>query len=205
MKIITISRQFGSGGRELGKRLADAFGFDYYDKEIIESIAHNQGLDEKYVERSLNNQGWKNVSLTFRRSFSSINNVNNTQINILLEEKRIIEDIAGVGRDCVIVGRNADILLADESPFSIFVCADMQSRIDRCESHAHKDEHFSRREMERNIKKIDKARIQTRELLTDSRWGDCETYDLVVNTSGTEIKSLVPAVKAYIEKYWENR
>lgn len=85
MRIITISRQFGSGGRELGKRLADAMGFDYYDKEIIASIAHNQGLDEKYVEHSLNNQAWRNMSLTFRRSFSSINNVNNTQINILLE------------------------------------------------------------------------------------------------------------------------
>lgn len=81
----------------------------------------------------------------------------------------------------------------------------MQSRIDRCEAHAHKDEHFSRREMERNIKKIDKARVQTRELLTDSKWGDCETYDLVINTAGREIKSLVPSVKAYIEAYWDNR
>ena len=49
MRIITISREFGSGGRELGKRLADALGFDYYDREIIESIAKEQGLDEGYV------------------------------------------------------------------------------------------------------------------------------------------------------------
>ena len=58
MRIITVSRQFGSGGRELGKRLADRLGFDYYDKEIIDSLAEDQGLDPDYVRRVLGNHGW---------------------------------------------------------------------------------------------------------------------------------------------------
>lgn len=58
-EIITISREFGSGGRELGKRLAETLGFDYYDKEIITAIANNKGLDENYVEKALNNYDWK--------------------------------------------------------------------------------------------------------------------------------------------------
>ena len=68
MKIITISREFGSGGRELGKRLADTLGFDYYDREIITAIAGAQGLDEAYVEKSMENANWQRVPLTYRHS-----------------------------------------------------------------------------------------------------------------------------------------
>jgi len=61
MQLITISREFGSGGRELGKRLADILGWDYYDREIILSIAQQKGMDEKYVEDALQGGGWKNI------------------------------------------------------------------------------------------------------------------------------------------------
>ena len=69
MKIITISRQFGSGGRELGKRLADILGFDYYDREIITAISQSKGMDAGYIERTLNNHAWQNIPVTFRHSF----------------------------------------------------------------------------------------------------------------------------------------
>ena len=146
MKIITISRQFGSGGRELGKRLADELGFDYYDKEIISAIAKKQGLDEKYIEAALNHQGWQAVPLTFGRSFSYLS-ANTAHVNLLVEEKKVIENIAKTGRDCVIVGRNADILLAEYKPFNIFVCADMQSRIQRCKERAEDKGKYSDKEI----------------------------------------------------------
>ena len=57
-RIITISRQFGSGGRELGKRLSDILGWDYYDREIIQMLSEQQGLDPDYVHRVLNGHGW---------------------------------------------------------------------------------------------------------------------------------------------------
>lgn len=203
MRIITISRQFGSGGRELGKRLAEALGFDYYDKEIITEIAKKQGLEEKYVENTLNNQSWRNIPLNFRRSFVGLSPINNTHINLLLEQKKIVENIAKAGRDCVIVGRNADVLLASENPFNIFVCADMETKIRRCEERAEENEKLSRKEIERNIRRIDKNRSKTRELITNKHWGESETYHLTVNTTDWQIKELVPAVKTFIESYWE--
>jgi cytidylate kinase len=66
MKIITISREFGSGGRELGKRLADIMNFDYYDSEIIAAVAKKSGLDANYVEDKLNNHGWHNFPIKQR-------------------------------------------------------------------------------------------------------------------------------------------
>jgi cytidylate kinase len=70
MRIITISREFGSGGRELGKRMADELGFAYFDREIITAIAQKRGLDENYVEHALDNSVATTFSFTFRHSFA---------------------------------------------------------------------------------------------------------------------------------------
>lgn len=69
MHIITISREFGSGGRELGKRLADLLECDYYDSEIITAVACESGLDPHYVEKKLGDHGWQNLPITFRGYF----------------------------------------------------------------------------------------------------------------------------------------
>ena len=61
MRIITVSREFGSGGRELGKRLSDVLNFDYYDNEIITKVAHNIGMDPDYVANNLDDHGWRDV------------------------------------------------------------------------------------------------------------------------------------------------
>lgn len=205
MRIVTISREFGSGGRELGKRLADLLEFDYYDKEIISSISKNKGIDECYVENVLNNQGWKSFPITFRKSFSVLNSVNNLNMDILLEQNKIIKEIASLGKDFVIVGRNADVLLSEEKPFNIFVCADMESKIDRCIERANESEGLKRKEIEKNIINIDKNRAKTREIITDSLWGDPKSYHLVVNTTEWEIKKLAESVKDFVISFWENK
>ncbi|MDD6057453.1 MAG: cytidylate kinase-like family protein [Clostridiales bacterium] len=197
MRIVTISREFGSGGRELGKRLADLLECDYYDKEIITAIAVNQNLDEEYVARTLDNHGWENIPLSFRHTF--ISSMTSMQIVLLIEQKKIIEQIAKTGKDCVIVGRNADVLLAEYNPFNIFVCADMDAKVRRCFDMADKNENLSRKDVERKIRSIDKNRSQTREMITESKWGDRASYHLVVNTTDWTIKELAPAVKAFME------
>ena len=73
MRIITISREFGSGGRELGKRMADVLGFAYYDREIITAIAKKNNMDENYVAYALENNAWEQVPLTFRNTFAGEN------------------------------------------------------------------------------------------------------------------------------------
>lgn len=202
MRIITISREFGSGGRELGKRLADTLNFDYYDKEILAAIAQGQGMDENYVEKALEQHVWQTVPLTFRRSFTCTAVGQSTQINLLLEQKRVIERIAHTGKDCVIVGRNADVILQKEHPFNIFVCAGMERKVRRCMERAAKEENLSRKEIVQNIRRIDKNRAKTREILSGSKWGECGTYHLTVNTTDWTIKELTPAVADFALRWF---
>ncbi|MGI5976962.1 MAG: AAA family ATPase [Candidatus Limivicinus sp.] len=202
MKIITISREFGSGGRELGKRLSDYLGFDYYDREIITTIAGNKGLDEGYVAHALENHGWQMIPLTYNSSFASFSMLS-AQTDLLLEQRRVIESIAELGNDCIIVGRNADVILESYHPFNIFVCADMEARIKRCMERAPKNENLSRRDMERKIKLIDKNRAQTRDIIAEGRWGECDSYHLTVNTTDWNIKTLTPAVAAFAKSWFE--
>ena len=188
MKIITISRQFGSGGRELGKRLAGLLGFDYYDKEILEEIAKNKKLDKDYVEKSLTSVSLKNIPISFGRTI--ITSYNNVSTDLMIEERKIIEEIATQGKDFIIVGRNADVILEKYNPFNIFVCASMDARVDRCLSHLRDDEKNDRKSMEKAIKKVDKERVRTRTIVTEKEWGEPSSYHMVVNTTDRNIKLL---------------
>ncbi len=198
MNIITISRQFGSGGRELGKRLADLLGYDYYDKEILEEIAKNKKLDKDYVEKSLSSVYLKNIPISFGRTMMPV--YSNASTDLMVEERRIIEQIATQGKDFVIVGRNADVILEEYKPFNIFVCATMDARIDRCLSHIREGESSDRKAMEKAIKKIDKARIRTRTIVTEREWGDATSYHAVINTTGYDIKALSQIACSFIKE-----
>lgn len=194
MKIITISREFGSGGREIGKRLSDILGFDYYDREIITAIANSKGLNENYVEKVLDNHAWRTIPITFRNSFTMPTVTNNSQTKLLLEQRKVIEGIAKLKKDFIIVGCNADVILEDYNPFSIFVCADMETKINRCLERADKNEKLSKKQIEQNIKRIDKNRESTREIICSLKWGDPHNYDLTVNTTYWNIKDLTLSV-----------
>ena len=100
MEIITISREFSSGGRELGKRLADLTGYDYYDSEIIYTVAKNIGVAPDYVENTLSNHGWQNLAITYSGTLSSTTYVRASRVQVLVEQKKAIEQIAALGRDC---------------------------------------------------------------------------------------------------------
>ena len=203
MRIVTISREFGSGGRELGKRLADALGFDYYDREIITAIAEKQQLDENYVEKALDQHAWQMIPLTFHHSFTGANMLQTAQTKLLLEERHILEGIARLGKDCVIVGRNADILLRDEHPLNLFVCADMDAKIRRCQERADSSENLSYKDIERNARRIDQARAKTRDMISGTRWGARENYHLIINTTEWNIKELTPVIADFVTRYFE--
>ena len=194
MNIITISREFGSGGRELGKRLADILGYDYYDKEIISTIAQRHGLDENYVEHTLSTPSFYQTPLTFKHSFTSPLYVSTPKTSLLLEQKRVIDEIAKRGKDFIIVGRNADVLLREYNPFNIFVCASMDDKIQRCLDRAEENESLSAKDIKRKIQRIDKNRKHTRFVLSQKDWGHRETYNVIVNTTGWDIKELSKSV-----------
>ena len=203
MRIITISREFGSGGRELGKRLADLLGYDYYDREIITAIAKKHDMSENFVESTLDNHWWQPVPLTYHHSFDMISPMQEIQTTLLVEENNIIKGIAAAGKNCIIVGRNADVRLKDYDPFRIFVCAEMDAKIKRCIERASEGEDISEKAIKKNIKAIDKNRARNAELITGKQWGDPEAYDLVVNTTKWNIKELTPVVAEYANKFFE--
>ena len=202
MKIITISREFGSGGRELGKRLADHLGWDYYDSEIIAMVAKNSGMDPDYVGRVLGNHGWKEQNLTFRGTLNSVAYRQSSQVELLLQQKKVLEEIGAMGKNCVIVGRNADVILEAYQPFSLFVCAREEAKLFRCRERAGEAENLSDKALLKKMKQIDQVRAQTREILSGAPWGKAEAYHLTVNTTGWNIKELVPAVAAFAESWF---
>lgn len=204
MKIITISREFGSGGRELGKRISDVLGCDYYDSEIIAAVAKQSGLDAAYVATALGEHGWKQYPITFRNTLGSASYLQSSKVNLLLQQRRVLEEIAKLGKDCVIVGRNADTILREYEPFRVFVCADMETKLRRCRERAPEGENLTDKELMRQIKHIDKLRAQTREILSGEEWGQRDAYHLTVNTTDWEMKELAAAVAGFAE-YWFGR
>ena len=197
MKIITISREFGSGGRELGKRLADILGYAYYDREIISTIAENKKMDEGYVEKILEKGSLNNYPLKYGRTFSSASVMaQRNMTKILVEQQKIIKEIAA-NENCIIVGRSSNVILREYAPLNLFVYADMQSKIDRCLKYGNDKEILTEKELIKKIKQVDKGRARHQELLTDMKWVNKEVYDLCINTTDLEIKELAPVIAQY--------
>ena len=206
MKIITISRQFGSGGRELGKRLSDLLAWDYYDREIIQALSEAQGLDPEYVRRVLSGHGWHQYQLTYRNSFHQTPAGTWQHTEMLVRQREILREIAKTGNDCVIIGRDADVILQDYHPFRVYVCADMESRIARCvrfEEKKKPEDRLPEKEILRNIRRIDRNRRHVREILTGKNAGDVSAFDLTVNAAAWDIQKLAEAVADFSGRWFE--
>lgn len=128
-RIITVGREFGSGGREIGRKIAQELGIAYYDHEIVTELIRRTNLAEEYI-RSIEEKNPVPVfAVTTGRTFLSISNpLADQQVSILSEEGRIIQDMAEKS-DCVIVGRRADYILRDKKPLRLFIYAGMDFKI----------------------------------------------------------------------------
>ena len=201
-RIITINREFGSGGRELGKRLADALNVPCYDNEIIELIAKENGFDEEYVANISEKSIEAAYPMTIGHRFAMpLFPMLDQPIRVAVAQRKIIENFAKQG-DCVIVGRCADVILSDYHPLNIFVYADTESKVQRCMARKREGEELTRSEIERQMKRIDKSRSQHRQMYSDEKWGAKESYHLCVNTSGREIKAMVPSVAQFCKDWF---
>ncbi|MBQ7364537.1 MAG: cytidylate kinase-like family protein [Clostridia bacterium] len=200
MKVITIGRQFGSGGRRLGKELAKKLGFAYYDREIITEIAKQTDLAEDYVEQLLDQKptAFYPVSSgsTFHMAFDPHFNLSNT---VFFAQSRVIREIAA-RENCVIVGRCADYILREQHPLRIFVYAPMERRVERCMANLRPDEQgITEKEMEKRILKEDKARRKYYRFFTGQAWGDINCYDLCLNTAVGTVDNWVEFLQKAIE------
>lgn len=193
-KIITIGRQFGSGGRELGKRLSDELGIRYYDKEILAEIANQTSMSEEYISNIIEQAPKRSYPITIGNTFAFSDNYYMMQMqSVYLAQDKIIRQLAS-DSDCIIIGRCADYILRDMNPCRIFVYSSMQSRVERCITRAAEGENISEKEMKKKINEIDKNRSKYYEFYTGRTWGDINNYDVCINTSDKVIKDLVPGI-----------
>ncbi|MGN1113881.1 MAG: AAA family ATPase [Oscillospiraceae bacterium] len=198
--IITISREFGSGGHEIGKRLAQELDIPFYDKELLDRAAKNSGIcKELFESHDENSSGSFLFSLVMGDYSLDSNGMLNTQMplnhQLFLAQFEAIKKIADEG-PCVIVGRCADYVLEDyDNIINFFVMADMPDKKKRI---------CSRYDIEKNkvedfIKKTDKRRANYYNYYTDKKWGTARNYDLCINSSKIGIDNSVELMKTYID------
>ena len=197
-KIITIGREFGSGGREFGRKLAELIGFPYYDREIIIEISKRTSLSEKYVQNIAEHKPIIPFPIHTGRTFFAV--MPDYGQSVQAEQHTIIRELAA-SSNCVIVGRGADYILRESKPFRIFVYSDLESKIKRCRENQSQDyehEEMNDKELAKRIEQINKSRADYYEFYTGQKWGDKLNYDLCVNTNFVSPQKLAEAVKNLI-------
>ncbi len=180
IKIITVSRQFGSGGRIIAKDVADKLGWKFYDREIIEKIAEKSGLAKEFIEeRGEYASAGQNLVYSAPAGFGGFSTGQSVFDKLYVMQYNIIREIAEEG-PCVIVGRCADYVLRDRTDcFHVFIYADMDFRIARAGSIYKVDAP----NIERYLLDRDKKRKLYYKYNTDRIWGDVKNYDLCLKSS----------------------
>ena len=199
-KIVTISRQYGSGGRYIGENLAKAMGVPCYDEKLIDMVAKESGFAQSLVaekgERMTGSLLFNIASsLSFANNVFSTNNGVTLQDEIYFTQNRIIKELADKG-PCVIVGRCADYILRErEDCLNVFIFADNESKIERAEKYFN----ITREEAPAVLKKKDKARANHYKYYTDQEWGMASNYDLCLNSGLIGIEGCVKAIQQVLE------
>lgn len=180
--VITISREYGSGGRYVGKLLAEDSGVKFYDKELISLISKKTGLSSNYVEE--NDQ--KLVSAKF---------VDNNDDKIFIAEEKVIKNLAKK-ESCVIVGRCADFILKDnKNVIKVFLYSDEKSK----ENRVIKYYNVPSNKAHSLINKVNKERKKHYKYYTNQNWDDMNNYDLALNVDSIGIKNCVTLIENYIK------
>ncbi len=185
-RIITISRESGSGGHTIGKKVAEKLGIPCYDSEVIHKLAKESGFSEKYVEeagecapKGLMEQVWSH------RVMGPTN-----EDYIWKMQQEIIKDLAKKG-PCVIVGRCADYILDDEADcLKVFIRADLKFRTDR----VMKETGATRALTEGRLKNLDKRRTIYYRFYTDKKWGVADNYHLCLDSGALGIDKCVDII-----------
>ena len=176
-RIITISREFGSGGRFIGGEAAKKLGIAYYDKNIINEIAEKSGLSPEYVQESAELSPKKGL---FAYAFSGRDITGKSVEDMVYEaQRKVILDLAQK-EPCVIVGRNADYILKDrEDVLNVFIHGDMPEKIQRIS----RLYHISEQEAVKMMADTDKRRMTNYNFYTEQKWGKASNYTLCLNSS----------------------
>ena len=176
-RIITISREFGSGGRFIGEKVAKKLGITYYDKNIISEIAEKSGLSPEYIQESAELSPKKGL---FAYALAGRDITGKSVEDMVYEaQRKVILELAEK-ESCVIIGRNADFILRDwNDVLNVFIYGDMPEKIQRIMGLYNVEE----KEAVKMIADIDKRRMTNYNFYTDQKWGKASNYTLCLNSS----------------------
>ena len=193
-RIITISREFGSGGRTIGKEVAQKLGYSYYDKELVRQVAVETGFDEKYIEQAgeyAPSKNWLSFGFAARGSQGAMEGMSANDF-LWAIQCRVIRSLAEK-EPCVIVGRCADFILQDRTDcLKVFVHADMKFRADRIVRV------YGEREKspEARLKEKDKRRAAYYRFYTDMKWGDAANYHVALDSGVIGIEKCAKVIES---------
>ena len=187
---ITISREYGSGGRYIGQLVADKLGIKLYDKEFVEKLAVETGLSEEYIE---NNEQKRNALDALNSGYYF--GMNNSD-ELFIKESELIKEIANK-ESCVIIGRCADFILKDNSNvIKVFVYSNMEDEVKRATKFYGLDEKNAKKE----IKRINKLRASHYKYYTEKEWKDNSNYDICINSDALGVKKSAELICNLIEE-----
>lgn len=175
--IITISREFGSGGHSIGKLVAEKLAYRFYDRALVDQVAERSGFSPEFI---LENGEYASArsSLLFALAAAGQYSGLSMQDRLYIEQAKIIEEFADTGR-CVIVGRCADYILRDRTDcLHVFICADMKSRAERIVARYGQNE----KSPEKRLMEKDQKRKVYYKNYTGRVWGQAQNYDLCLNS-----------------------
>ncbi len=199
--IITIGRQFGSGGHEIAQALAEKLSIPFYDKEIIVEAAKKSGINEnlfKSAEEQTVSSFLYSVALGAYTPANALTGMPFMNINetIFQEQSKVITELASRG-SCVFVGRCADYVLKDKfNCCRIFMYADLSDRIERIRKLYDSDA----KKAEELIVKTDKKRANFYHYYTGQKWHNLQNYDLCINSAKTGIDGAVETILTYLDR-----
>ena len=176
-RIITISREFGSGGRFIGEEVAKKLGIAYYDKNIINQIAEESGLSPDYIQESAELSPKKGI-LAYALAGRDITGKSVEDMVYEVQRKVILE--LAEKEPCVIIGRNADFILKDrDDVLNVFIHGNMSEKMKRiCQLY-----NVSEQDAVKMMTDTDKRRMTNYNFYTDQRWGKASNYTLCLNSS----------------------
>ena len=190
-KVITITRQFGSGGREIGKKLAEAYGIPFYDNEIISRAAKDTGFAEAAFERA-EDKASNSLLYSIAMGISGLS----LDDRIFLAQSKVIRNVAKEG-PCVIVGRCADYILKNqENVVNLFIRATLDFRIKR----AIEVEGIPKEKSAEMVMKKDKSRANYYKYHSGERWDNVLNYDFAIRSDLCGIDGTVACLKAYLDQ-----
>ena len=200
-KIITIGRQFGSGGKQIGEALAEKMNIPFYDKELLKEAAKDSGICEEifdsFDEKPTNSFLYSLVMDPYSLGFGSSTELPLNH-KVFLAAFDTIKNLAEKDGSCVFVGRCADYALRDlDNVVNVFLYADMEDRAARIA----KKYNTSESKAKDMIKKEDKARASYYNYYTSMRWGEMKGYDICINTSKYGIDKTIDLLYDIVNNY----